>query len=383
MRSRIGKLVEREASNETYIRDLETKLSNLNERDDTRGSHVSSLRKEVAQLRESDGSSAKYLAGLEKQLATSETTSSSLAVKVDLLEKEIARRETMYRNLEARLDSVDTTEENKHLLRELDEKDHKVAVLERQLEDAFRSMEVAGRERATLQAQAVKDESERTSLKTLIQRSRDGPTNGHLASSSSLASRQISTNHLANHSSAGEPSEDGVNQAIDDETPKSRTPILAQGTPAEISQDQLELQLRDLQMAHTRTLAELDEVSAKYRDALKEIAELSAKLQGRDLPRGSPIRGRSFSPTDVTGAVPRSGSQGSLASAAGSPTSVRQRNSLGRSSSQSANLTASKATTVPNGQGFGGRGGGHPQQMCVTRPSRLDSDRNADAYVIS
>ena len=331
--------------------------------------HVTNLRKEVAQLKQSDGSSTKYLSELEAQLATAESTSTGLAAKIDRLEKEIARREAMYRDLEARLDAIDTTEENKLLLRELDEKDHRVADLERKLEDALHSMEVVGRERASLQARAAKDEAERISLKTLIQRSRESATNGRLAPPLVLASRQSSTDGSTYHTPAGELSDD-AGQASDDATPTSRTPIIVQGSPADDSQDQLELQLRDLQMAHTRTLTELDEISAKYRDALKEIAELSAELQGRERPPRSPSRDGSVSPTDLSGSIPRSGSRGSLASAAGSPTSVRQRTSLGRSSLPSGSSIATKASASTNGQGFGGRGGGHLKQMCAV-PARF------------
>ena len=45
------------------------------------------------------------------------------------------------------------------------------------------------------------------------------------------------------------------------------------------SENPLEEQLVALQQTHTATLADLSSVSAKYRDALREIADLAAQLQ--------------------------------------------------------------------------------------------------------
>lgn len=328
---------------------------------------MSDLKKEIAQLKQSESTSAKYLAELEAQLATSESSTASLAVKVDRLEKEAARREEMYKDLEARLALVDTTEENKHLLQELDAKDNKVADLERKLEDAFRAMETAGKERATLQEQAARDETERTSLKALLQRSKDGLANGHANGLAPPSTRANPMDDSTFHTPAAELSEEAANQSFDRPTPTPRSPAF------EAPNERLEEQLRDLQVSHTRTLAELDEVSAKYRDALKELADLSAQAQEAELRPSTPSRDRSVSPADSqrSDLVPRSGSRGSLASLAGSPGASRHRAGQNRSSIPGATTAVTKDPASPNGQGFGGRGGGHHKQMCV--PSALRS----------
>lgn len=355
-------MAERESSNETYIRDLETKLSSFNERDENRDLQVSDLKKEVAQLRQSETGSAKYLSDLEAQLDKSGSLAASLAIQVDKLEKEVVRREAMYKDLEARLALVDTTGDNKLLLQELDEKDNKVADLERKLENAVRSMEEVGKERAALQEQAVKDETERTALKArLTQRSRENLANGTLAPPP-VATRSNSADSSTFYTPATELTEGAATHSFDDKTPTPRSPALDQTI---IPSDGLDEQLRDLQVAHTRTLAELDEVSAKYRDSLKEIADLSFQVQEADLsrspqPPSTPTRGRSVSPTDSqrsSSALAPTGSRNSLASLNSSPGTARRRtHQKGDSLSASTSLASPSS---PNGQGFGSRGGGH------------------------
>jgi kinesin family protein 4/21/27 len=64
-------------------------------------------------------------------------------------------------------------------------------------------------------------------------------------------------------------------------TVESNTPPSGVVTPSSqsFSEQALESQLAALQQTHTATLADLASVSAKYRDALREISDLAAQIQ--------------------------------------------------------------------------------------------------------
>ena len=68
------------------------------------------------------------------------------------------------------------------------------------------------------------------------------------------------------------------------ETPLSTAP--PSETPQTIIEGNAEAQLLALQQTHTATLADLSSVTAKYRDALREIHDLSSQLEEANLSQG-------------------------------------------------------------------------------------------------
>lgn len=137
LKSRVAKLAEREALTETYVRDLEAKLKGMTDQDETSNGLLSELKKEVAKYREGEGRSERYIKDLEARLAQSDEANVSLRSQIEALERDVQRREEAYKDLEGRAALLDTSDQQKLLLEELDEKQKRVLELER----AYRSLD--------------------------------------------------------------------------------------------------------------------------------------------------------------------------------------------------------------------------------------------------
>ncbi|KAK4689080.1 hypothetical protein P7C73_g1042, partial [Tremellales sp. Uapishka_1] len=270
LRARVAKLNERETSHEAYIRDLETKLKHFTEREDSHSDIVAELRKEIAKIKETEATSSKYISELEVRLARTDTQSSDWSRKVESLEKEVEVREGLYRDLEARISLLDTSQESKALLGELDARDHRVADLERQLEQAVQSREQVGEEHAKLLDEVESEKSIQSELREQLSRLRD-----------TTASRSVTPGD-----SFYTPADDLKQPILSIEHSPSieRTELTPPATPhahrtSGIDQSEdAQAELARLRSIHQRTLAELDGVSSQYRLAMSEIAELSMQL---------------------------------------------------------------------------------------------------------
>lgn len=117
-----------------YIQDLETKLKSHADTSDSHGEAVTELRKEIAKLKESNERLNQHATEIEARLAKSDTHSSSLVAQLERYETEAAARERAYHDLERHVAVLDTSQDNKLLLEELSEKNDRIVLLERQIE---------------------------------------------------------------------------------------------------------------------------------------------------------------------------------------------------------------------------------------------------------
>ncbi|KAL0946833.1 hypothetical protein HGRIS_013002 [Hohenbuehelia grisea] len=247
LRARAAKLNEREASTEAYVRDLEEKLKTYDETSISSRESMTDLKREVSRFKDAESQSGKYIAELEARLARSDESVLELQQTVEQLEKDCDRRRDEVEVLQARLEAL--REDGASWRADLEERERKVKELEERMEAWERRKQEAGETRTRLGAVVGEVAQARKSLELDLAGAH--AVNG---SSSSSDATPVHTN--------------GTSSPIPEEPP---TP-----TRAEVS---LEGQLLSLQQTHTATLADLSSVTAKYRDALREISDLAAQIQ--------------------------------------------------------------------------------------------------------
>ncbi|KAH7889542.1 kinesin-domain-containing protein [Phlebopus sp. FC_14] len=230
LRSRLAKLMEREASTEAYVRDLEDKMKSYDETSMSSSESMSDLKREITRLKEAESHSSTYIADLEARLSKADESMLSLQQTVERLENQSERRREEAASLQTRLDSLQ--QDGTRWRTDLEERERKVKDLELRMEEWERKKKEAKEDRARLGGMVGEVEQAKRSFEDL----NGANVNGSSASSS------------------------GMN-----------TPITVDLT--------VENQLVALQQTHAATLADLSSVSAKYRNALQEIADLAAQIQ--------------------------------------------------------------------------------------------------------
>ncbi|KAI0345257.1 kinesin-domain-containing protein [Trametopsis cervina] len=224
LRARVAKLSEREQSTEAYIRDLEEKVKLFNEDSLSSSGSITDLKRELSKFRDTESHSSQYIIDLEARLAKSDESVLSLQQSVERLEADCEARREEVRLLEARLENIQRDGEGWRS--DLEEREQKIQKMEAELREREEALKVAAETRERLGI-IVNDVSE-------------ARKNLEVASIASNKSEVSSINEPENTAEA---------------------------------------QLIALQQTHTATLADLSSVSAKYRDALREIADLAAQLQ--------------------------------------------------------------------------------------------------------
>ncbi|KAI0306797.1 hypothetical protein B0F90DRAFT_1808404 [Multifurca ochricompacta] len=223
LRSRLAKLTEREASTEAYVHDLEEKMRQYDESTTSSSESMNDLKRELSRFKEAESHSAKYIADLEVRLAKSDESVLALREHVEKLELECERRLDEARILQERLEGL--KKDGQSWRTDLEAREPKMEEWQAKKKEAGEAWE-------RLDGVAMEVQQERKRLEV----------------------------DLARAVSSGNSSTSGTS------------------TPRE-SELMLENQLVALQQAHTATLADLSSVTAKYRDALREISDLAAQIQ--------------------------------------------------------------------------------------------------------
>lgn len=197
---------------------------------------ITDLKREVAKFRDSENHSGKYIADLELRLARSDESVLALQKTIDKLEKECDRRRDEAETLQSRLDTL--RQDGESWRTDLEERERKVRDLEQKMEQWEKKKKEAGDARIRLGGVVNEVATARRSLEL------------DLASSSATRVNHPSVN--------GHDTEDSAPANTD---------------------ESLEKQFVALQQTHTATLSDLSSVTAKYRDALREISDLAAQIQ--------------------------------------------------------------------------------------------------------
>ncbi|KAJ3567010.1 hypothetical protein NP233_g6634 [Leucocoprinus birnbaumii] len=257
LRTRISKLTEREASTEAYVRDLEEKIKVYDETSASSSESLVDLKRELARFKETEAYSAKYISDLEARLSKSDESILALQQSVEQLEQECEKRRGEVDTLQFKLDALQKDGDGWRA--DLEEREKRVAELEQKMAEWEQKKKEAGEARIRLGNVVEEVVTAKKGLEEL---------------SSSSTSPGASTNDLTAETA-----------------PQETIPVVTSQPDEDVSAQYLALQ-----QTHTATLADLSTVSAKYRDALREISELAAQLEEAKL--GSPTIAEEEAPTE-------------------------------------------------------------------------------------
>ncbi|KAM7212288.1 kinesin domain containing protein [Rhypophila decipiens] len=254
LQARLQKLVDREASTENYLHDLEAKLDGHTSGEEKNAMIIVELRKEIGRLRENEAACETYISTLEERLAEADQDMELMQREIDRLEQVVERQRSL-----GKLDS---------LLYELDHI---------QQQDT---------------APAAEPEPElgngaghrRTASRNILDHSR---SQSHASRHSNLEDVIPESIEEEMGEEASELTLDGDGQPARGPTPKASRTLLAENngtdeyptSPAQSKfvADKLETvsqELFDLRVEHESTVQEYGLLHEKYQEALRVMAEL-------------------------------------------------------------------------------------------------------------
>ncbi|KAF4589904.1 kinesin family protein [Ophiocordyceps camponoti-floridani] len=217
---RLQKLMDREASTENYLHDLEAKLDGHTSGEEKNTTIIVELRKEIARVRENEASCEDYISTLEERLAEADQDAELMQREIDRLEQVIERQRCL-----GKLDS---------LLHELDHLDD--------------------------------PETEPESINgTPPRRRATDPSRG--SSTPKRAGREAESVATASSDRADEDGIDVHDRAIDDQVPMSPS----QGR---LVTEKLNKELTQLRAEHETTVRDLGDMHSRYEEALQTLANL-------------------------------------------------------------------------------------------------------------
>ena len=234
LHTRLQKLMDREASTEIYLHDLEARLDSQSSDDDQNTAVLAELRKEIARIREIENGNEDYIAILEERLAEREQD-------LELVQREVSRLEHVIERQRS-LGKLDT------LLNDLDS----ARSINRPLENGYH--------------------------KEALSHAQNGAPKDHEAFRQSLK--------LAIETPIPESDEEEVGENPPVMTPKSNRIVSVQHdvqtppqSPAQFKTvadklDNVTQELFDLRVEHKSTVDDYDLLAAKFDEALRQIAIL-------------------------------------------------------------------------------------------------------------
>lgn len=95
LQARLQKLMDREASTEHYLHDLEAKLDGHTSGEEKNAAIIMELRKEIARVRENEASCEDYISTLEERLAEADQDAELMQREIDRLEQVVERQRSL------------------------------------------------------------------------------------------------------------------------------------------------------------------------------------------------------------------------------------------------------------------------------------------------
>ncbi|KAI9667411.1 MAG: hypothetical protein M1821_000226 [Bathelium mastoideum] len=288
LQNRIQKAADREANNEQYLRDLESKVDGITTGEEKSTIMIADLRKELTRIRESESNAEEYISTLEERLAEAEQDHEIMQREIDRLEHVVERQRSIGKldNLLYELDNIRQTESraervptiNGHANSDRDE------IRERSVSSA-----------ASVQTNGHDFQDAETGLD---ERSAVPPVHAEDVKSSEEAKEvnqdgtEVST-QTENDQSAEKP------RAIRRQT-DTRADLPASPAQQRYMADKLESvtqELFDLRVDHETTVNDFDELTRKYQFALNTIAQMQESVNEE---KGSSTHNRNLSVASST-----------------------------------------------------------------------------------
>lgn len=264
LQARLQKLIDREASTEGYLHELEAKLVGHTSGEEKNTAIVDELRKEIARIRENEASCEDYISTLEERLAEADQDAELMHREIERLEHVVERQRSLGKldNLLYELDHIQqddkTTEASDHRLSVNGTKDPWEHSRKQSLASR-RSRTDTILENGEAEYQAEFEHKHRGQSVSPSQRTeQEGPVDN------------------------GEPIEEESEAVLDNLENPAQT-LYPPQSPAQSKfvEDKLEnvtQELFDLRVEHESTRNEFDMLSTKYEDALRRLAELQDTL---------------------------------------------------------------------------------------------------------
>ena len=95
LQTRLQKLMDREASTENYLNDLESKLDGHTSGEEKNSTIIIELRKEIARIRENEATCEDYISTLEERLAEADQDAELMQREIDRLEQVVERQRSL------------------------------------------------------------------------------------------------------------------------------------------------------------------------------------------------------------------------------------------------------------------------------------------------
>ncbi|KFZ11763.1 hypothetical protein V502_07419 [Pseudogymnoascus sp. VKM F-4520 (FW-2644)] len=277
LQARLQKLMDREASTENYLHDLEIKLDGHTSGEEKNSAIVAELRKEIARVRENEASCEDYISTLEERLAESDSDAEVMRREIERLEHVVERQRSLGKldKLLYELDSVRQGEATTETPAPAPATNGKIphsrnqsyASRRRQSEVILERDEIEGSEPRSLDDDEEEDEGQRTP--------NDVPALSPDGSTRSEADGPADNGEPLDADEASTPSD-----------ARARTPTLQRKPTIDV----VTAELLDLRMTHESTVSEYENLAAKYEEALRALAELQDVVEEGRQPYGNAKR---------------------------------------------------------------------------------------------
>ena len=281
LQSRLQKLMDREASTENYLHDLESKLDGHTSGEEKNATIIMELRKEIARVRENEASCEDYISTLEERLAEADQDSELMQREMDRLEQVVERQRSLGK-LDSLLHDLDHVQEAKPP--EIDPKPLNGAVPPKR-----RSVAEHSREHSRTQSHV----SRHSQLEDAIPE--DDETLVHQPEIATVEEEEFED---AEEGAVREPE----HQIADDVHPSPAQTRFVADKLENVTQE-----LFDLRVEHESTVNDYDLLSSKYEQALQELAEMQdAAHEARHTSKRNNVRDSMASDSSATHTRPQS-----------------------------------------------------------------------------
>lgn len=253
LHSRIQKLSDREASTEHYLHELESRVDGQASGEEKSSVVVSELRKEIARYRETEASSEDYISTLEERLAEADQDMELIQREVERLEHVVERQRSLGK-LDNLLYELDHIQQNGHKSGDF----VRSSVNQHGKADDARKSMAALREAAE---KSIPEESDEDLVETAVE-----PTNDIAKDNDDLGLQDLEK-ATASPTISRRTSKDIVAKS-------ARPENSAQSKHMADKLDIVTEELFDLRLRHESTINDFDNLSAKYQEALRTLAEM-------------------------------------------------------------------------------------------------------------
>lgn len=243
LQSRLQKLIDREASTEHYLHDLESKLDGHTSGEEKNATIILELRKEIARIRENEASCEDYISTLEERLAEADQDAELMQREVDRLEQVVERQRSLGK-LDSLLYELDKVEE----IKQPEPEPPKMSTPRRAVADHSRNLSMVSRHS---QMEEPIPEADEDSLRPI---SRTSTVKEHPDETNAATATDVN----------GTVEE----EAVEDDATAAQNKFVA---------DKLESvtdELVSLRVEHETTMSQYDALQLKYEEAMRTVSQL-------------------------------------------------------------------------------------------------------------